>query len=244
MPHLFCEVCVDSLAGALAAMEGGADRLELCGPLSLGGITPSLGLVRAVRAHCPLPLMVMIRPHDRDFCYSELELDVMLRDIQALRDEGIAGFVFGALTPDGRIDRSATERLVAASQPFETTFHRAFDEVGDQPAALESLIDLGITRILTSGGVSSAADAVEPLRRLVDQAGPRLIVMPGGGLDEANIAAVRKGTAARELHFSARVDPPAQSAASVRFSAPILPRKITSAAKVRRLRAAADIQAP
>ena len=238
---LTIEVCVDSLQGAQAAEEGGADRLELCTNLQQGGTTPSLGLLAAVRAATSLPVMVMIRPRPGDFCYDALELEVMHRDIAAAEESGADGIVSGALLPSGEVDQPAIAELLAkASVPL--TFHRAFDLTPDPRAALEALADLGVARILTSGQQPSAPEGADLLRELIEQAGDRLCVMPGCGINERTIGALLAGTMASEVHFSGRVT----EESPLLFRRPNVPmagppaadeflRWITSASKVRSL---------
>lgn len=197
------EVCLESVADVLAAEAGGADRVELCADLVEGGITPSLGTLRLARQRARIPIMAMIRPRGGDFLYSELEFEVMLADIEAAKTAGADGVVFGVLTADGDIDAARTARLLRAARPLQVTFHRAFDMSRDVHAALETLIDLGIDRVLTSGGEASVPQGLPILKRLIGQAGDRIVVMPGAGIDEHNIAEVRRQTGARELHFTA-----------------------------------------
>ncbi len=229
-PAVLCEVCVDSVEGALAAQAGGADRIELCGPLGLGGITPSLGLVREVRAQVSLPIHVMVRPHDRDFHYSTHELQVMLRDIAAFQHEDVQGCVFGALRHDGQLDQETMHRLVQAAAPLSTTCHRAFDEVADPLATLTELMALGVHRLLTSGGRPTAPEGLSLLRSLVNAAGSQLCILPGGGITPENVQLVLEGSGAHEVHFSGRI--PANVSAGPRFSPPALPMQVTSQARI------------
>ncbi|MEZ6117081.1 MAG: copper homeostasis protein CutC [Pirellulaceae bacterium] len=202
MAVITCEICIDSVAGARAAHQAGADRLELCANLLEGGTTPSLGMTEAVIAAVPLPVMVMIRCRGGDFCYSPEEVDVMRRDIQSLRQTGIRGIVIGALTPDGDVDQDVCQALVAAADGLEITFHRAFD-VGRSPDEnLESIIQLGCHRLLTSGCHSNAADGIAVIQQLVRQAEGRLSVMAGCGVSQQNVQRIIEQTGVREVHFS------------------------------------------
>ena len=198
------EVAANSVASALAAQAGGAGRVELCASLDEGGVTPSHATISLSRGGLTIPLYVLIRPRAGDFVYDELELAAMVDDVAHCRSLGCDGVVVGALTPDGEVDRSACGRLVDAARGMGVTFHRAFDLVADHAAALEALIELGFERVLTSGGTPSAVAGAPLLARLVAQAGTRIIVMPGAGLEPGNIAALRDVTRARELHASAK----------------------------------------
>lgn len=194
------EVCLDSAESANAAADGGADRVELCAGLVEGGTTPSAGMIAATRQRIEIGLQVMIRPRGGDFCYSPAEVDCMLRDIEVARDQGADGVVLGALTPDGTVDRRLTERLVAAADPLSVTFHRAFDMTREPTAELEALIELGIERLLTSGQEASALEGLELIAELIQQAGDRIVVMPGCGITPRNLDRVLTTTGAREVH--------------------------------------------
>ena len=237
------EICVESVDGVLAATAAGADRAELCADLTEGGITPSAGTMRAARDGAPtLGLMVMIRPRGGDFLYSDVELDVMRRDLDVAKDCGADGVVFGLLEPDGRVDQDRTARLVEQSRPLSVTFHRAFDMTPDPRQALEDLVQVGVDRVLTSGQQDCAADGVALLKELVDQAADRIGILPGGGLVDSQLREVLEKTGAREIHFAALVtqDSP------MRFRNPNLgmgagtipgeyERKITDACAIRRM---------
>lgn len=194
------EVCLDSVESALAAQEGGAQRVELCDDLVEGGTTPSAGMIAATRDAVSLGIMVMIRPRGGDFCYSAVELDVMERDIHVARDLGADGVVFGVLSPDGRVDEDATARLVAAAGSLSTTFHRAFDVARDPVEALDTLVQAGIDRVLTSGQAPSVVDGLDTLRLLREHAAGRIVVMPGCGIVPGNVARVVGETGASEIH--------------------------------------------
>jgi len=198
------EVAANSAASAFAAQAGGAGRVELCASMDEGGVTPSHGTIVRARDGLTIPLYVLIRPRAGDFVYEAAELAVTLDDIAHCRSLGCDGVVVGALTPDGEVDRDACARFVAAAGGMGVTFHRAFDLVADQAATLEALIELGFERVLTSGGMPSAVAGAPLLSRLVAQAGARITVMPGGGIEPGNAAALRELTGARELHASAK----------------------------------------
>lgn len=203
MTRLISEICIDSPAGAIAAEQAGANRVELCANLLEGGTTPSLGLMEATIARTKLPVQVMIRPRGGDFLYSDIEADMMRRDIAAAKTARAGGVVFGCLTADGRVDATLTERLIAAARPLSVTFHRAFDVARDPEASLKVLIELGTDRLLTSGQEPNALEGAPLIRRLIERAGGRIIVMPGGGITARNVARVVRETGAGEIHFAA-----------------------------------------
>lgn len=198
------EICIDSVASAKAAQEGGADRVELCANLPEGGTTPSAGIIRAVRSVFTGGLMVIIRPRGYDFLYSEEETDAMLHDIHVARDAGADGVVIGCLTDDGRVDLEKCHRLVAAAGTLDLTFHRAFDMSRDLNEALEDIISLGISRVLSSGGKADVPAGIKVLADLVQQAAGRISIMPGGGVTEKNIGEIASATGVIEAHLSAR----------------------------------------
>lgn len=197
------EVCVDSVGSALAAQEGGADRVELCSALLEGGLTPSAGMMTEARRRLTIGLQVMIRPRGADFCYSDVEMDVMRHDIDLAKRSEADGVVFGVLTPDGDVDVERTRALIDRARPMSVTFHRAFDMAQDPTGALEALIELGVDRVLTSGQESSALEGLDLLRALVEQAGDRIVVMPGGGIHDRNIERILRASGAREVHVAA-----------------------------------------
>ena len=195
------EVCASNLASALAAEQAGADRIELCSALSVGGLTPSYGLTEHVFTTTLLQVMVLIRPREGDFVYTAREVQVMEQDILALRSL-CTGLVFGALTPRGDVDLPVMRRLMQAAQGLPVTFHRAFDRCRDPFAALEQIIDLGCRRILTSGQQPSAAQGIDLLRQLRQRAAGRIIIMPGGGVTPDNAADILARTGCTEIHAS------------------------------------------
>ena len=205
---MLIEICVEGVDGAVAAERGGADRVELCASLMEGGITPSLGTVRATVGAVRVPVYVMVRPRGGDFLYSALEFASMLDDVTALRETGAAGVVFGCLTADGRVDEERTRALTERVRPLSVTFHRAFDMTDDPGAALEALIRCGVDRVLTSGQAPTALAGLPVLRRLAAQAEGRIVVMGCGALRADSIGTVRREAALTELHFSAQVKVP------------------------------------
>lgn len=195
------EICVGSVEHAVAAERAGADRIELCAELSVGGTTPSVALMKAVRASVRIPIYAMIRPRGGDFVYSAEEFVAMRRDVHGGRECGMDGVVLGILDAWNRVDVLRTKALVDLAR-LPVTFHRAFDEVGDFDAALEAVIATGARRILTSGGAPRAVEGLACLEQLVKQAGRRISILPGAGIDAGNVAHVVVGTAAREVHAS------------------------------------------
>jgi copper homeostasis protein len=193
------EACVDSVESSVAAERGGAGRLELCDALFDGGTTPSAGMIAACRERVTIPISVIIRPRGGGFVYSDAELDVMRRDIVAARGLGADGVVIGPLMPNGTVDEERARALVEAAGDLPVTFHRAFDFAPDLSAALETLVALGVTRVLTSGGAPTAREGVAAIAALVRQAGDRLVIMAGGGVRAENVAEVI-GAGVREVH--------------------------------------------
>ncbi|MFF0308593.1 copper homeostasis protein CutC [Streptosporangium sp. NPDC004379] len=203
------EICIDSTAGALAAEQAGADRVELCSALFDGGLTPTLGAVETtLAAVSSIRVHVIIRPRGGDFIYDGHEIAAMERDVAAVRDAGAQGVVIGALTPSGEVDTEVARRLIDAAGDLSVTFHRAFDMTADPFAALETLAGLGVDRVLTSGQDVTALEGAPLIASLVERAGDRLVVMPGGGITPRNVGRVIEATGAREIHFAALVDAP------------------------------------
>lgn len=200
---MLIEAAVESLAAALAAAEGGARRIELCTDLALGGITPDIALLRDAVSRLSIPVFVLVRPRAGDFGYTDAEHRTMLEQIRQAQNAGAQGIVTGALTAQREIDQIRMVELIAAARPLPVTFHRAFDECPDLSRALETLIQLGVQRVLTSGGAKTAADGVDQIRRLVKQAQGRIEIMPGGGIDAGNVRPIMQ-TGVREIHFSVR----------------------------------------
>lgn len=174
--------------------------MELCGALFDGGTTPSAGMIAACKATVSIPVFVMIRPRGGGFVYTDAERDVMHRDVVVARELGADGVVIGGLRPDGIVDLTLVQLLVAAARELPVTFHRAFDLTPDFEAAVESLAGAGVQRILSAGGASTAADGATALANLVRQAGARLAVMAGGGVREENVRSLVSVTGVREVH--------------------------------------------
>lgn len=203
MAHVL-EIASNSVASALAAQQGGADRIELFDNLAEGGTTPSFASIALAREQLKIPLFVLIRPRPGDFHYDALERELMLRDIQQCRALGCDGVVIGALDAEGNVDVPLCRELMQAAGSMQVTFHRAFDAARDLSAALEDVISLGCQRVLSSGGQASAEAGAEVLAALVRQAAGRISVMAGAGIRPGNIAAVAKATGCVELHASAK----------------------------------------
>ena len=197
------EICINSPESAAAAQKGGADRVELCANLLEGGTTPSIGAVQTARDAIDIGLHVIIRPRGGDFLFNDFEVDTMKRDIEAMKKIGIDGIVIGSLTQDAEIDIPQTEALMDIARPLSVTFHRAFDMCHDPLAALETLIDLGVNRLLTSGQEESVIEGMDLIKELNEKAGDRLIIMPGGGITPRNLNKLVEYTGVKEVHFAA-----------------------------------------
>jgi len=244
MPRTTLEICIDSVAGCDAAIAGGADRIELCGALSVGGLTPSPGLAALVveRARAAgVPVHAMVRPRAGDFAYDAGEVETAIADARALVAAGVDGLVFGAVR-DGVLDVAVTTRwldTVRTLRPaIDLTLHRAVDLLVDPVAAVEPAVEWGFRRILTSGGATRAADGAEVIDAMRERAAGRIVVMPGSGVRPENIATLLARTGAAEVHASASA-PIAQDDPRVNalgFTGPGLAR--TDEAVVRALRAA------
>lgn len=196
------EISVESVAAALAAEGGGAQRIELCSALREGGLTPSLGLLRATRARCSLSLQVLVRPRAGDFLYSDEDFGVMRQDIAAAQREGADGVVFGLLTAGGDVDVPRTRELTELARPMQVTFHRALDMARDLDRALADVIRCGCDRVLTSGGAATALLGQQQLRSLVRAAGSQITIVAGGGVRPGNVAALAEATEVTEFHAS------------------------------------------
>lgn len=212
------EIAANSVASALAAQAGGADRIELCAALELGGLTPSHAVIAMVRAQLHIPVHVLIRPRAGDFVHDATELAVMRADIATCVALGCDGVVFGVLDTRGDVDMAACRALRAAAGGMSVTFHRAFDVCRDPHAALEAVIALGCERVLTSGQAPCAVAGAPLIRALVTQAAGRVTIMPGAGIDAANLARLVVETGAVEFHASAKRELPSRR----RAGAPVL----------------------
>lgn len=198
------EIAANSVASAVAAAQGGADRIELCAALEVGGLTPSAGLVSAARDAVDIPVYVLVRPRAGDFLYDDGEFDTMLRDVEACAALGCDGVVVGMLDADGGVDMARCRALVRAAGAMGVTFHRAIDVSRDPLETLDRVIELGFERVLSSGGHGSAPAGVDVLATMVERAAGRIIVMPGAGVNAGNISQLGDRTGAREFHASAK----------------------------------------
>lgn len=200
----YLEVCVETIQSIINAKAGGAYRIELCSALSEGGITPSYGMIETARKLGPEKLHVLIRPRGGNFIYSQAEVDCMIKDIKKCKELGVDGVVIGALTETGDIDIDACKKLMQSTEGMQATFHRAFDCCNNPTTALEQIISLGCTRLLTSGQANSATEGCQLIKSLVNQANGRIIIMPGAGVNENNAKYIISTTGATEIHGSIR----------------------------------------
>lgn len=204
-PTRIIEICANSAQSCVEAEAGGATRVELCAGIPEGGTTPSYGEIRTAQAlTSALDINVIIRPRGGDFLYTPAEIQSMLWDIEMCKQLKVHGVVFGCLTKEGDIDVELMRRLIEAAHPLSVTCHRAFDVCRDPFVALEQLIGLGCDRILTSGQQPDAVKGIPLIRELVKRADGRIIIMPGCGVRETNIAQIEAETGANEFHTSAR----------------------------------------
>jgi copper homeostasis protein len=201
---MLLEICVDSVESAIAAQRGGAQRVELCSALLEGGLTPSSGLIGAVRESLSIQVVTIVRPRGADFFYSDEEFAVMKRDIAATRSQGANGVALGVLMRDGQVDVERTRELVELARPMEVTFHRAIDWAPQLEEALEQVIEAGADRILTSGGAQTAMLGVDRIAGMVAKADRRIGVMVCGTVRKENIGEIARRTNAFEFHASLR----------------------------------------
>lgn len=197
------EIATETVAGVRAAHAGGARRVELCSSLEVGGLTPSAGTILGARRSTEIELMVLVRPRRGDFVYSSAELETVRADVRVAKELGADGVVLGCLHPDGTIDRERTGELVDAARPLSVTFHRAFDHTRDLAEALEVLVELGVDRVLTSGGAPDVMSGIADLAELVRQASDRIVILAGGGVREHNVRQLVLATSVDEVHASA-----------------------------------------
>ena len=203
--NILLEICANSISSAIAAQEGGANRIELCSALSVGGLTPGYGTIKEAKRLLSIPIHVLIRPREGDFCYSNNELEVIIEDINAAKDLGADGIVCGALDRRGNIDVKVMERVMKAAQGLSFTFHRAFDVCSNPYSAIDLLIEMGINTLLTSGQAVTAEEGIGLIKELVTIAQPKgVTIMPGCGLHSLNIAQVVQATGANAVHLSAK----------------------------------------
>jgi copper homeostasis protein len=198
------EICVDTVESAITAQEAGADRIELCNDLPEGGTTPGAGTIISARNNLNIGLHVIIRPRGGDFLYSGLDFDIMRRDIETCGEYGADGVVLGILLPDGSIDIERTAILIELARPMSVTFHRAFDLCNDPVRGLKDVITAGADRLLTSGQRDKAEDGIDQINHLIRLADNRIIIMPGSGINNANIVKIASATGAKEFHLTGR----------------------------------------
>lgn len=223
MSRVLLEVCVASVDDALAAVAGGARRLELNAALPLGGLTPSAGLMAEIIARVQVPVIAMVRPRPGGLAYSPTDFDVMLRDAETLLKLGAAGLAFGILLPTGEIDVPRCRRLRELCGPADAVFHRAFDVTPDPVAALESLIELGFRRVMTSGQEESAYNGIPLIADLIRRAAGRIEVLPAGGINRFTVADVVARTGCNQVHASLRKsfsDPSVRARPAISFGSP------------------------
>lgn len=248
---ILLEVCTASVDDCVTAERGGADRVELNAGLELGGLTPSLGTLIAVRQAVQIPVIVMIRPRAGGFCYGDADFAVMARDVELAIAHGADGVAFGVLHEDGRVDGVRNARLIELAGKREVVFHRAFDVTPDPSAALEQLIALGVRRVLTSGQEPTAQRGADLIARLIGQAAGRIELLPGAGINRDTVADVLARTGCNQVHASLRrvcIDP--STAARPDLSFGVADRAggglfgVTNADSVREMRALLDSQPP
>lgn len=199
------EVCVDRLGDALSAVEAGADRLEVCSALELGGLTPSIGLLKQILADTDAEVVAMVRPRAGGLCYDRHDFNTCVHDAQEALAAGAHGVVFGFLLPEGTVDSESTGKMVEVVGRSQSVYHRAFDFTADQTAALIQLIELGVARVLTSGGEPTALAGVERLSKLTRLAAGRIEVMPGGGIRPNNVVEIVQSVGCRQVHVGAAI---------------------------------------
>ncbi len=202
--NIILETPVFTVEAALKAAEYGADRLELCSSFYEGGETPGPGFLSFLKEKIDIPVFVMIRPRGGDFVYTNDEVEVMKREIKQFSNIGAAGFVFGCLYPDSTVNDNACKSLIEAAENKPCTFHRAFDICSNQEIALEKIVECGFSRILTSGGKNSVTEGLPQIIRLLNQAGDRIIIMPGGGMKPGLVAQLRETGYLKEIHASCK----------------------------------------
>lgn len=198
------EVCANSTQSAIEGQKGGATRIELCANLSEGGTTPSLSQIEKTIEYTDIQLNILIRPRSGDFLYSDLEFEIMKQDVHHCGQAKCDGVAFGILNSNGTVDMERNKILVTIAHQYgmSVTFHRAFDRCANLSKSLEDIIELGCDRILTSGGAATAPEGKDAIKQLINQADKRIIVMPGGGITEENIAELVQCTGLKEFHGS------------------------------------------
>lgn len=235
MPDRLLEICVDSAEGLAAAIAGGADRIELCSALSLGGLTPSAGFMKQA-AEAPIPVFAMIRPRVGDFVFNTAEMGIMRRDIDAAREAGLAGVVLGASNADNSLDTATLSSLLAMAAGLGTTLHRAIDLTPDMELAVDQAIALGFDRILTSGGQPTADAGREMLQRMHEHAAGRLLIMAGSGVTSDSAQIILNAVPLHEFHASCSEVVTVFASKATQFGFTALETKKTSTTKVASLK--------
>ncbi len=202
--RILLEICVDNPDAAFAAIEGGADRLELNSALRLGGLTPSLGLIQQIRGASKIPLMIMIRPRPGGFAYSDREFLLMQRDCQIALEHGADGIVFGVLSPDGSLDVDRCQTMIQQIRPAQAVLHRAFDVVPDPLIVIQQAIDLGFDRILTSGQCFTVEEGIKNITSWIKSHGDKIEFLPGGGIRISNARMIIDQIGCNQIHASLR----------------------------------------
>jgi copper homeostasis protein len=198
--QVLIEVCVDSVASAVAAERGGAARVELCSDLMEGGVTPSAGLIEAVRDKISIGLQVIVRPRGGDFCYEPEEFEIMQKDVALAKGLGADSVVFGVLDANGRVDIPRTRELIDHARPMKVTFHRAFDMSADLFRSLDDVCATGADRLLTSGGEQDCLQGANTIAGLVEASRGRITIMAGGSIAHNNVAEILERTGVSEIH--------------------------------------------
>ena len=200
------EVCVDSVESAMEAVKGGANRLEICGDLIIGGTTPNINLFKLLKEKINIKMNILIRPRYGDFCYTENEFEIMKRDIKMFKKAGASGVVIGILKPDGTLDIDRMKELIAAADGMYITLHRAFDVCRDPFATLEEAKKLGINSILTSGQKNKCTEGRDLLRQLVEKSEHKIEILIGSGINSNNVEDVISNTGSSAVHTSGKME--------------------------------------
>lgn len=203
MARILLEICCGSAEDVIEAARGGADRVELNSSMFLGGLTPTLGSLRTVKKHTPIPVMAMVRPRAGGFCYTDIEFETAKEDARLLLENGADGLVFGFLREDGTVDEDRTRELVSIAGGRPCVFHRALDVVPDWKRALDQLVSLGVTRVLTSGQQSNVYFALDTIREMIEYAAGAIEILPGAGITLDNIDRVAAVTGCTQVHLTA-----------------------------------------
>ena len=231
--NFLLEICVDSVESAIAAQEGGADRVELCANLNEDGTTPSTGMIEVARKNLTIGLQVMIRPRGGDFCYSAREFEIMQKDVAVAKTLGADGVVFGILNSNRTIDVVRTRELIELARPLQVTFHRAFDVAVAPLPALETLIELRVERLLTSGQARTAMEGLALITQLAQKAAGRISIVPASGINAENVRRIIQMSGVQEVHVGSAVTRVKKDSPAERFAAA---RGMVEAQKVRELR--------